>query len=92
LQGIGLIVDDVALEVEVVWKVRFSTLIMNQHKWASHYHNFVVWDFFKNWMVKKLKVSLILRCLKWYGACFAIMWHQVQAPITQVAQHIIEKA
>jgi hypothetical protein len=32
LEGIGLIVDDVALEVEVVWKVRFSTLTMNQHK------------------------------------------------------------
>jgi len=46
LQGIGLIVDDVALEVEVVWKVRFSTLIVNQHKWASYYHDFVVWDFF----------------------------------------------
>jgi hypothetical protein len=33
LQGIvEVVVDDVALEVEVVWKVRFSILTMNQHK------------------------------------------------------------
>jgi len=33
LQGIiKVVVDDVALEVEVVWKVRFSTLTMNQYK------------------------------------------------------------
>jgi hypothetical protein len=32
-------------------------------------------------------VPKIIKCM-----CFAIMWHQIQAPTTQVAQHITERA
>jgi hypothetical protein len=41
------VVNNVALEIEVVWKVRFFYLTTNQRKWASHHHNYVCMGFFQ---------------------------------------------
>jgi hypothetical protein len=44
---IKVVVNDVTLEIEVAWKMRFFNLTTNQPKWASHHCNYVVWAFFQ---------------------------------------------
>lgn len=47
VMSIEVVFDDVASKVKAIRKLRFSIIVANQRKWASHNCNYVVWAFFQ---------------------------------------------